>query len=296
MAQGYWRRPDDTEHAFRARLRDNGQGDYLRTGDLGFFQDGELFVAGRLKDLIIIRGLNHYPHDIELTVEKCHGAVRPGSGAAFTVDVDDEPKLIIVYEVERRQQGEVDDVFEAIRRDVGREHELQVDTIVLIKPGSIPKTSSGKIQRHACRKAYLDGTLEEVARSSTAVDFAPETQSAPEPASPGVAAPGATPSVARPDVGQTEATAATQPAALRRTERPVVPAAKSKAEINKTVAEQVLDEVHRIAKERARGLSLDSSIVELGLDSLERMEMLASLEERFGGRFPEEVLPQLETC
>ena len=293
VAQGYWRRPDDTEHAFRARLRDNGKGDYLRTGDLGFFQDGELFVAGRLKDLIIIRGLNHYPHDIELTVEKCHSAVRPGSGAAFTVDVDNEPKLIIVYEVERRQQGEVDEVFEAIRREVGREHELQVDSIVLIKPGSIPKTSSGKIQRHACRKAYLDGSLEEVARSSAAVDFAPDAQSAAESRPTGVRS-----SVPRPDIGQAEEIATpSQPSAPpRRTEHPLVPAAKSKAEINKTVAEQVLDEVHRIAKERARGLSLDSSIVELGLDSLERMEILASLEERFGGRFPEEVLPQLETC
>jgi acyl-CoA synthetase (AMP-forming)/AMP-acid ligase II len=120
VAQGYWRRPEESERAFRARLRGQADGNYLRTGDLGFFQDAELFVAGRLKDLIIIRGLNHYPNDIELTVEKCHASVRPGGGAAFTVDIDDEPKLIIVYEIERRQ-ADLNEVFDAIRRDVGRQ-------------------------------------------------------------------------------------------------------------------------------------------------------------------------------
>jgi 8-amino-7-oxononanoate synthase len=294
VAQGYWRRPDETEHAFRARLREGGEGHFLRTGDLGFFQDGELFVAGRLKDLIIIRGLNHYPNDIELTVEKSHDAVRPGSGAAFTVDVADEPKLIIVYEVERRQQSEVDEVFEAIRRDVGREHELQVDTIVLIKPGSIPKTSSGKIQRHACRNAYLQGALEEVARSTGVVTDA-EREAGGETMFQAPPSPTTMPSAGRDVPAELPATPLHAPAPPR-TARKAEPVGKSKPEINKTVAEQVLDEVHRIAKERARGLSLDSSIVELGLDSLERMEILASLEERFGGRFPEEVLPQLETC
>ncbi|HQU42998.1 MAG: fatty acyl-AMP ligase [Planctomycetia bacterium 21-64-5] len=303
VAQGYWHRPEETEHAFRACLRDTGEGPFLRTGDLGFFQDGELFVAGRLKDLIIIRGLNHYPHDIELTVEKSHTAVRPGSGAAFTIDVDDDARLVIVYEVERRQQSDLEEVFLAIRRDVGREHELLVDTIVLIKPGSIPKTSSGKIQRHACRGAFLQGALEEIERSSSvtaepaaAVDGnsvdayvasrtaakLPESAVRPEPVS------SQQPQVGRPKDAVGPARAKERAAAE--------PAAVKKGVISKSVADQVLAEVQRIAKERARGLSLDSSIVELGLDSLERMEILASLEERFGGRFPEEVLPQLETC
>ncbi|HVA45535.1 MAG TPA: aminotransferase class I/II-fold pyridoxal phosphate-dependent enzyme [Pirellulales bacterium] len=303
VAQGYWHRPEETEHAFRACLRDTGEGPFLRTGDLGFFQDGELFVAGRLKDLIIIRGLNHYPNDIELTVEKSHTAVRPGSGAAFTIDVDDEARLVIVYEVERRQQSDLEEVFLAIRRDVGREHELLVDTIVLIKPGSIPKTSSGKIQRHACRSAFLQGTLEAVERSSgvtaepvaaadaNSVDGYLASRTAAkshEPADRPVPV-----SAEQPQVGPPKEPA--EPA--RAKERAAAePAAVKKGFISKSVAEQVLAEVQRIAKERARGLSLDSSIVELGLDSLERMEILASLEERFGGRFPEEVLPQLETC
>ncbi|HEX7377744.1 MAG TPA: aminotransferase class I/II-fold pyridoxal phosphate-dependent enzyme [Pirellulales bacterium] len=305
VAQGYWRRPEETEHAFHARLRDQAEGGYLRTGDLGFFQDGELFVAGRLKDLIIIRGLNHYPHDIELTVEKCHASVRPGSGAAFTVDVDDEPKLIIVYEVERRQHADLDEVFEAIRREVGREHELQVDTIVLIKAGSIPKTSSGKIQRHACRKAYLAGELEEVGRyhaADAAESEAAERQTniaaqAKQPGPTALAPAAPAPAAVSDTAGDLPAAPISAPTIAKQPAVDGAPsAAKAKHDVNKTVAEQVLDEVHRIAKERARGLSLDSSIVELGLDSLERMEILASLEERFGGRFPEEVLTQLETC
>jgi 8-amino-7-oxononanoate synthase/acyl carrier protein len=312
VAQGYWRRPEETEHTFNAHLRDTGEGVYLRTGDLGFFQDGELFVASRLKDLIIIRGLNHYPHDIELTVEKSHEAIRPGSGAAFTVDVNDEARLVIVYEVERRQQSDLDEVFDAIRRDVGREHELQVDAIALIKPGSIPKTSSGKIQRHACRNAFLQGTLEEIGRTggsvaewSAAASMRPDAES--RPAAPRVAdaenvdQPPLAPIVPPVQAPQsTRPEPATQPPAARgQTDaEPLPPVAppKAKGDVSRSVAEQVLAEVQRIAKERARGLSLDSSIVELGLDSLERMEILTALEERFGGRFPEDVPSQLETC
>lgn len=307
VAQGYWQRREETAHTFRARLADTGEGEFLRTGDLGFFQDGELFVASRLKDLIIIRGLNHYPHDIELTVEKSHSAVRPSCGAAFTVDVADEARLVIVYEIERRQQSDLDEVFEAIRRDVSREHELPVDVIALVKPGSIPKTSSGKIQRHACRDAFRSGTLVEVGRSGT---LAAEPAQTPEPESdlPGFAGPSdaaARPST-RPTGTQPERQAPRKPAA-QRGGKPTTHAKREPSDAlsrngassgapPSNVAPQVLEEVQRIAKERAKGLTLDSSIVELGLDSLERMEILASLEERFGGRFPEEILPQLETC
>jgi 8-amino-7-oxononanoate synthase len=310
VAQGYWGRREETEHTFQARLRDRGEGVYLRTGDLGFFQDGELFVASRLKDLIIIRGLNHYPHDIELTAEKSHAAIRPGCGAAFTVEVGEEPRLVIVYEVERRQQSDVDEVFEAIRRDVGSEHELQLDAIVLVKPGSIPKTSSGKIQRHACRNAFLQGTLEEIARTGGdsaewAAASVPTTRGPatartlpPSKSESGQPGPAVHPERCQPAPGP--AVKNVQPLSagshVDEEQEDRAPAAKTKAAVSMTVAEQVLAEVQRIAKERSRGLSLDSSIVELGLDSLERIEILASLEERFGGRFPEEIYPQLETC
>lgn len=316
IAQGYWRRREETEHTFRARLRDTDEGSFLRTGDFGFFQDGELFVAGRLKDLIIIRGLNHYPHDIELTVEKSHSSLRPGCGAAFTVDRSPrgkeyaEPKLVIVHEVDRRQHADLEEVYEAVRRDVSREHELPVDSIVLVRSGSIPKTSSGKIQRHACRKAFLENTLEVVGRSSA--DGAESWDDAPT-ASPVASEPSES---AANEFGRSELTlddhapaAPALPAAEAANGQRIVPleatsemtadherSLLSVPEASRSTAARVLAEVQRIAKERAKGLTLESSIVELGLDSLERMEILVSLEERFGGRFPEDVLPQLETC
>ncbi|HVW36658.1 MAG TPA: AMP-binding protein, partial [Pirellulales bacterium] len=328
VAQGYWQRPVETAELFHAKLRDTNEGPFLRTGDLGFFQDGELYVAGRLKDLIIIRGLNHYPNDIELTVEKSHEAIRPGCGAAFTVESSEHAKLVIVYEIDRRQKGELAAIFDAIRRDVSREHELIVDSIVLVKAGSIPKTSSGKIQRHACRNAFLAGSLEIVERSdattsseasctpamaadrpaadkwcdeSAESEFAgtemAEGDSRTKPASPKPLG-GQSANGRRQDRGQA-AGAARSPRIHETGLRPTngrQAAETAPAGPPKSTAEQVLEEVQRIAKERAKGLTLDSSIIELGLDSLERMEILASLEERFGGRFPEEVLPQLETC
>ena len=108
VTQGYWNQPEETERSFHAYLADTGEGPFLRTGDLGFVRDGELFVTGRLKDLIIIGGRNLYPHDIELTVEQSHAVVRPGCCVAFSVDVADEERLIIAAEVERRHYRKVD--------------------------------------------------------------------------------------------------------------------------------------------------------------------------------------------
>ena len=162
MAQGYWKRPDVTEAMFHAHLQDTGDGPFLRTGDLGFMLDGELYVTGRLKDLIILRGVNYYPQDIELTVQRCHPRLRADCGAAFALEKDGREQLVLVFEVERHKQGQFGEVFQAIRRSVAGEHDLNVDAIVLIRAGTVPKTSSGKIQRHACRQSYLDGTLDVV--------------------------------------------------------------------------------------------------------------------------------------
>jgi acyl-CoA synthetase (AMP-forming)/AMP-acid ligase II len=123
-------------------------------------RDGELFIAGRLKDVIIIRGRNYFPQEIELMVEGSHPALRPGCGAAFSVEVDDEERLVIVQEVDRHWRTlDVDEVVRAIRQNLMQYYELQVFEIVLIRAGTIPKTSSGKIQRHACRTGYRTGTL-----------------------------------------------------------------------------------------------------------------------------------------
>ncbi len=159
VAQGYWKRPEETLQTFRAYLSDTGEGPFLRTGDLGFFREGELFITGRLKDLIIIRGRNLYPQDIELTVEQSHPALQQGSGAAFSVDIEGEERLVVVQEIKYRQQVDIDEVVGAIRQAVFEEHEVQVYTAVLIRHGSILKTSSGKIQRRACRNAFLAGNL-----------------------------------------------------------------------------------------------------------------------------------------
>jgi malonyl CoA-acyl carrier protein transacylase len=161
VALGYWNKPDETEDTFRAYLADTGEGPFLRTGDLGFLKDGELFVCGRLKDMIIIGGVNHYPQDIEWRVEQSHPSIRPDHCAAFSVEIEGEERLVIVAEVDRRTQ-DIDDVVSAILQVVAEYHELEVYAISLLKKGSILKTSSGKIQRHACRKAFLERNLEVV--------------------------------------------------------------------------------------------------------------------------------------
>ncbi|MBD2102742.1 fatty acyl-AMP ligase [Leptolyngbya sp. FACHB-261] len=160
VAQGYWQRSEETERTFRAYLADTGEGPFLRTGDLGFLKDGELFVTGRIKDLIIIRGANHYPQDIEWSVQQLHPALRPDYGAAFSIEAAGEERLVVVQEVERQQQNlDIDQVIAAIRQTIAEQHEIQVYAVILAKPGTILKTSSGKIQRRACRDNFLAGSL-----------------------------------------------------------------------------------------------------------------------------------------
>ena len=159
VALGYFGRPDETQQIFGARLAD-GRGPFLRTGDLGFLRDGELFVTGRQKDLIIIRGRNHAPDDIEQTATAAHPGARPGCTAAFAIEAARE-ELVIVQEFSGPGDAEV--ALAQIVEAVAAEHELRPDKIVLIRPRTIAKTSSGKIQRYACRDAFLAGTLEAVA-------------------------------------------------------------------------------------------------------------------------------------
>jgi natural product biosynthesis luciferase-like monooxygenase protein/amino acid adenylation domain-containing protein/non-ribosomal peptide synthase protein (TIGR01720 family) len=162
VAQGYWHRSEQTKQTFHAFTADTNEGPFLRTGDLGFLQDGELFITGRLKDLMIVRGRNHYPQDIELTVEQSHPALKPSSVAAFGIDIEGEERLVIVQEIERTylQQLNIEEVIDAIHGAVSEYHELQVHAVLLLRPGHIPKTSSGKIQRHACRAGFLAGTFD----------------------------------------------------------------------------------------------------------------------------------------
>jgi acyl-CoA synthetase (AMP-forming)/AMP-acid ligase II/acyl carrier protein len=171
VAQGYWNKPEETERTFRAYLADTGEGPFLRTGDLGFVRDDELFVTGRLKDLIIIRGRNHYPQDIELTVEQSHVALQLGCGAAFSVDVADEERLVVVQELKRTcRKADTHKVIQAVRQAVAKVHGLQVYAVQLLRPMSIPRTSSGKVQRYLCRSGFLAGTLRVVGAWSQNLD------------------------------------------------------------------------------------------------------------------------------
>lgn len=177
VAKGYWGLEEETRTAFGARLAETGEGPFLRTGDLGFLHDGELFVTGRLKDLIIVHGSNHYPQDIEATVEASHPALQPGAGAAFSVTENGREQLVAVQEVTRQgRQADINEVASAVRQAVAEKHDLQVFAIVLVKPMSIPKTSSGKIQRRATRNAFLNGELEIVGewRKHSAVPYQEE--------------------------------------------------------------------------------------------------------------------------
>jgi acyl-CoA synthetase (AMP-forming)/AMP-acid ligase II/acyl carrier protein len=172
VAQGYWNKPGQTSETFAATRADNGEGPYLRTGDLGFLDGGELFITGRLKDLIIIRGVNYYPQDIELTAQTSHPALRPAGGAAFSVNAGPSEQLVIVHEVERTSRNaDLDSIISAIRQAVASRHDLQVSGIVLLTPGRLPKTSSGKTRRSTCRIAYLEGAFEPLAQWKAPIEM-----------------------------------------------------------------------------------------------------------------------------
>ena len=287
VALGYWRRPDVTAEIFKARLFESGEGPFLRTGDLGFIHEGELFITGRIKDLIILHGVNIYPQDVEQTIQESHERLRADSGGVFLAEVDGQERLVVVQEVERHRTANLDEVIAAIRRSVSREHELGLDAVVLVKAGSVPKTTSGKIQRHACRDGYLQGTLAAVARWEVGqtLEIVEPVKARSRPA-------------VQPKPAVREAVAQRAPAGHngKKPAENKPPHLSRREGAGKTVEEIVLEEVRRVARERADGMGIDTPITELGMDSLERMEIVAALEERFGGRFPEEVLAELITA
>ncbi|MBL9125210.1 MAG: aminotransferase class I/II-fold pyridoxal phosphate-dependent enzyme, partial [Planctomycetaceae bacterium] len=342
IAQGYWNRDEESAQTFRARpLDDDGQpieslGHFLRTGDLGFFDQGELFVTGRIKDLIIVHGVNHYPQDVEMTMERSHSALRPHTAAAFAVETPGGAKLVVVQEVERTRRHECPEIIEAIRQAIARHHDLVADAIVLIKPGSVPKTSSGKIQRFACRQEFLKGTLAvldqwqlgDAPRSARREHASPATGRSTDKITTHAVLAAATASQAN---GTAHAPSTNgngshangsyangkQAAKLIRKDgaaavvRPEPsserggdshpPAQSPPAERAQVALEppQVLAAVIRLtqqlAGQRAEHIAAATSLAELGLDSLERIELQTLIEEHFGGRIPEEVGPTLDT-
>lgn len=266
VGKGYYQRKDATERTFNAFTL-AGEGPFLRTGDLGFLHENQLYVSGRLKDMIIVRGVNRYPQDIEETVERACDVVQAGSVGAFALDDDGREQLVIVAETVRLRDIDWDSHIQAIRRAVTAEHELPPDAVYLVRNSSVPKTSSGKIQRHACLHAVRDNDLKLVAKwvrweesnqeSVTATDAQPMMQAAP----------------ASVRMGKIDA-----------------------ADANPAIVEAIKHHIRRVAGERASTLDLDTNIVlDLGLDSLERLEIARKLERTFDGRFPEQVLDEIET-
>ena len=177
IADGYWNDSGITHDTFNARLEEKADLNFLRTGDLGFMDRGELFVTGRLKDVIIINGRNHYPQDIERTVEDCNSFIRPSCVASFGIADQGEDKLVVLAEVDRhywdrqrnssKSQAEIaaekaakeQQLRQIIRSAISKHHDLPTHNVVIMKSGAIPKTSSGKIQRHVCRDRFLKGEL-----------------------------------------------------------------------------------------------------------------------------------------
>ena len=175
VAHGYWQDERATAETFHARVRDAAGSDrkYLRTGDLGFVRERELFITGRLKDLMIIDGANHYPHDVELTVERAHKSIYASGAAAFTVDTPEGERVVVIAEAKPTIAADPEPVFDAIRAAVSDVHGLAPRAIVLVRPQSLLKTSSGKVRRRACKAAFLAGDLSQIARK----DYAPEPES-----------------------------------------------------------------------------------------------------------------------
>jgi len=162
VAAGYWKKPELTGATFHGYIAETGEGPFLRTGDTGFWHRHQLFVTGRIKDLIIVGGRNHYPEDLEMSVCESHEALRGVPGAAFSVQTEGQEMLVILHEVKRqvlKQEIAPDDLFRAIHGSLFGD-DIRADAIVLLKPGGIPRTTSGKIQRHACRALFLQKELD----------------------------------------------------------------------------------------------------------------------------------------
>ena len=179
VGAGYWKRPEETRQVFQATLADEEEvalpadapsadaptaRHYLRTGDLGFVHAGQLFVTGRLKELIILGGRKYYPQDIELAVERAHPGLKADGGAAFSVEIDNCEQLVVVHEVLRPKRYDPAEVLQAVRNRLAAQFETVPYAIVLIAAGTLPKTSSGKTRRRACRDMFLNNQFSAVAQ------------------------------------------------------------------------------------------------------------------------------------
>jgi len=159
VAQGYWNKPELSAETFGGFLADTDAGPYLRTGDLGFNRSGQLYITGRIKELIILRGKNYHPHDIELSM-KNSDAILGGAGAAFSLEEEGEERLAVVQELRRGFKDEnLDVVYEKMLAALFQDHGITPGLTVFVRQRVIPRTTSGKIRRSETRVQYLTGQL-----------------------------------------------------------------------------------------------------------------------------------------
>jgi 8-amino-7-oxononanoate synthase len=243
VGQGYWHKHDETQHAFNVHMSDTGEGPFLRTGDLGFVFEGQLYVTGRLDDMIIVSGLNHHPQDLEAAARKSHPLLEAGIGAAFAISDHEDQRLTLVQEVTRNGETDFAPILKAIHTTILNEHGLSLHTVVLIRCGTIPKTSSGKVQRRACRTMFEAGELNVVAQyQSPSIQSTDTTACISHPV---------------PHISESFSLAAVCQHAL-------------------TLCGAALSDI-----------TPDTPLTSLGLDSLQRAELAATLEKTFACRLPD---------
>lgn len=261
VGQGYWRKPDQTHDLFRAHLTHTGEGPFLRTGDLGFVSEGQLFVIGRRDDLLIIRGANHHPQDIEATARKSHPLMEVGLGAAFAVEDHEDQRIVLVHEIARGTDSTYEPALQAACAAVLAAHDLALHSLILVRAGTIPRTTSGKVQRRACRTAFLAGELKTIAEYHAKSPDGENTSSHP---------------IAKSTIGLVDDRA--------------LP-----AEVVATICQHALT----LGGAALRDVSPDTPLAFLGLDSLRRVELAAMVERSFCCRLrdkeftPEQTLGQL---
>jgi acyl transferase domain-containing protein/acyl-CoA synthetase (AMP-forming)/AMP-acid ligase II/acyl carrier protein len=271
VASGYWRRPEETRATFHARLADSAEGPFLRTGDLGFLDDGELFVTGRIKDSIIVRGKKHFPQDIERSVQRLDAALIADAGAAFSIQLEHGEQVCVVQELDHRLQPDAAALLEKIASAILDQHQLAVHAVVLVKRGTLLKTSSGKIRRRAMREAFLADDLAVVARWQTAAARATEFQTATAEAT-------AMQPTAANDSPATRLTSREPQPEERQTRTRLVTGERRCQAIERFLR----DRVAQLAKLPAEAIDTDTPLAQYGLDSLAATELAEALEAWLG--------------